>query len=1088
MGWLFRISTKSSIVVLVVLTLLTIGIAQAPAGKPATETPQAPTVTADELKEAVIIESSHTKVTYQDDGSDVREVTSVIKILSQAGVQGMAVLKFSYTSADENVEFDYVRVRKADGTVVVTPDYNIQDMPADVSRSAPMYSDVHEKHVTVKALGVGDTLEYVVRYRTTKPQVPGQFWFAYNFAKDVVTKDEQLVIDVPSDKTIKISSPDLKPQTVDQGNRRVYTWKRSNLQRQDESKKVSPLQQATTPRPSVLITTFRSWEEVGHWYGELARSQVVVTPQIQAKAAELTKGMTSDEDKIRALYEFVSTHYHYVSLSFGIGRYQPHPAEDVFENEYGDCKDKHTLLATLLKAAGYDAWPALMNATNMDVNPEVPSPGQFDHVITVVPRNGDLLWLDTTPGVAPFGMLMANLRHKLALVIPINKPALLITTPENPPFQNEQTFTAKGRLSSGGSLTAHMQITAFGDVGTIERYVLQQYPPAQWKDVVQRISYGGGFGGDVSMVDVSGLSDINKPLAVSYDYKRDDYSDWKSGRIGAPLPPMGIEAASEKEPDTSVKLGAPGSIAYKAQIELPSGYTPTLPAKVDLSEDFADFHSAYEVKDGVLTVTRTLTVKQPEVASTGWARYQKFAKAVENDHDAWIVLSNGKDDNTAEATLNPEAARIFQEGDEALQQRDLTRARESFQRVIEIDPKFPGAHANLGMTYLSENATDAGIRELKKEEELHPDEAFSYQTLARVYAFKHDNAAAIDELHNLLKIDSKNRDAALNLGRLLSSEKRYGEALLVLQKAAEEAPDSGAIKYELGYTYIHNGDKEKGLAVLQEALKNDQEHDRDTMALNNVAYSLIEMDTGMDVAKQYADKALQIQQAESLKAGSGHNGLMTTANLGATWDTVGWIYFKQGDYDKALPYLRSSWLLMQDIEVGDHLGQLYAKQGKKQEAAHVYRLAYAAMSPQKSFSSGTSTIHKVTEHYEDLMGKGSNPGNITTTRKADGTYTETPTEQLSRMRMVKVSTAPHSVRRGTFSIVFVPGKVEEVTQVDGDESLMAEADDIRSAKFKLEFPDSSPTKLVRRGVLSCGGSGCDLVLIPVDDRSLLSVE
>ena len=72
--------------------------------------------------------------------------------------------------------------------MVVTPDYNIQDMPAEVSRSAPMYSDVHEKHVTVKALGVGDTLEYLVRYRTTKPQVPGQFWFAYNFRKEWLSR------------------------------------------------------------------------------------------------------------------------------------------------------------------------------------------------------------------------------------------------------------------------------------------------------------------------------------------------------------------------------------------------------------------------------------------------------------------------------------------------------------------------------------------------------------------------------------------------------------------------------------------------------------------------------------------------------------------------------------------------------------------------------------------------------------------------------------------------------------------------------------------------------------------------------------
>jgi transglutaminase-like putative cysteine protease len=83
--------------------------------------------------------------------------------------------------------------------------------------------------------------------------------------------------------------------------------------------------------------------------------------------------------------------FHYIGLDFGIGRYQPHAADDVLDNGYGDCKDKHTLLATMLKAVGIDAWPALIHATRK-LDPEVPSPAQFNHVITVVPR-GDTISL-----------------------------------------------------------------------------------------------------------------------------------------------------------------------------------------------------------------------------------------------------------------------------------------------------------------------------------------------------------------------------------------------------------------------------------------------------------------------------------------------------------------------------------------------------------------------------------------------------------------------------------------------------------------------------------------------------------------------
>jgi transglutaminase-like putative cysteine protease len=288
-----------------------------------------------------------------------------------------------------------------------------------------MYSDIHEKHVTVKGLGVGDILEYLVRYRTVKPEVAGQFWTQYDFNKDLVIRDEQLEISVPAGKYVKVSSPELKPQITDEAGRRVYRWKTSNLQRRDPE--LQPKREL--PRPAVQLTTFRTWEEVGSWYAGLQKTQLELTPSIRAKAAEITKGLTTDDEKLGLLYAFVATRFHYASLSFGIGRFQPHPADEVLGNEYGDCKDKHTLLAALLKASGFEAAPALISSSHK-FDPDVPSPGQFDHLITFVPRGDSAIWLDTTPEVAPFGLLTSNLRGQQALVVPSDKPAKLMKTPE----------------------------------------------------------------------------------------------------------------------------------------------------------------------------------------------------------------------------------------------------------------------------------------------------------------------------------------------------------------------------------------------------------------------------------------------------------------------------------------------------------------------------------------------------------------------------------------------------------------------------------------------------------------------------------
>jgi transglutaminase-like putative cysteine protease len=228
-------------------------------------------------------------------------------------------------------------------------------MPGEVTRTAPLYSDIHEKHVAVKGLGVGDVLEYVVRFRVVKPLVPGHFWYEYSFVKSAIAKDEQLGIRVPGEKYIKVVSPDFKPEVKEEGTRRIYRWKHANLEVKEKDPNEVP--RRIPPNPDVQVTTFASWEDIGRWYGGLQKDPLEVIAPIEAKAAELTKGLTTDDDKIHAIYNFVSLRYHYIGLDFGIGRYPPHAADDVLDNGYGDCKDKHTLLASLLKAAGIEAMP-----------------------------------------------------------------------------------------------------------------------------------------------------------------------------------------------------------------------------------------------------------------------------------------------------------------------------------------------------------------------------------------------------------------------------------------------------------------------------------------------------------------------------------------------------------------------------------------------------------------------------------------------------------------------------------------------------------------------------------------------------------
>jgi Domain of Unknown Function with PDB structure (DUF3857)/Transglutaminase-like superfamily len=665
----------------------------APAGQSNSSAPIAKT--GDQSKEALVFDKLYTKIREESDGTGTRQTTARVRVLADAGVKEMAVLTFTYISSNQQIDIGYVRVIKPDGTVVDTPDYNVQDLPADVTREAPMYSDIHQKHVAVRGLGVGDTLEYQWMLRTLKPDVPGQFWLEYMFEKDLIILDEQLDLDIPADKQVTVASADLQPTTTTADGRKLYHWTSSNLARPDPD---APPKSVKKLKPSVQVTTFKSWEEVGAWYDSLQKGAVVVTPAIQARAVLLTKGLTSDDDKVRVIFNDVAMMIHYVALDFGIGRYQPHAADDVLANEYGDCKDKHTLLAALLKAAGIEAWPVLISS-GRELDADTPSPAQFDHVITLVKLKDKTLWMDSTEEVAPVGMLMATLRDKEALAIPVGKAAYLEHTPADLPYLQTSRFEINGTVSDQGAFTAQVAQSYHGDVELVLRYAFRGVPQSQWKQFMQNFSNGIGFGGDVSNVVVSSVEQTAQPFQFSYDYKREKLSQWDDRRVSPPLPPVGIElvpGVKQIKPADDVDLGSPGELVYKSTMQLPKGWIIVPQQSADIVDDWAEYHAKYEFSDGAFTAERYLLVKKDKVPLSDWDKYLDFRRGIYADEERTEpILHAGFTDPGSSSTvmeLGPSAL-----VEEMLQ--DILPLRDAVNVLLSNQPQTPDG--------LAKTATDA---------------------------------------------------------------------------------------------------------------------------------------------------------------------------------------------------------------------------------------------------------------------------------------------------------------------------------------------------------------------------------------------
>jgi len=1076
--------------------LLLLGVPSAVA-QPATPKPAAK---ADHSQEAVVIEQYSCKEKFENDGTSSREDTARVRIQSEAGVQKYEVLTFSYASGTGSFEIGYVRVRKPDGSVVETPPENVQDMAAEITRQAPFYSDVHEKHVAVKGLSVGDVLEYRFEEHTTKPLAPGQFWTNYRFTREQIVLDELLEIAVPRDRAVKVKSTAVQPEITEANGYRVYTWHHAQLQQKDDTndkRAATELSWQKTrgrlPQPDVLMSSFSSWDEVGRWYGTLQEDRVKPSPEVTAKAAELTKTATDDDAKMRALYAYVSTQFHYIGIAFGIGRYQPHAASDVLANQYGDCKDKHTLLASLLTAAGIPAFPALISSSR-EVDGDVPSPGQFDHVITVVPRGTGLVWLDTTAEVGPYRYLVPPLRDKHALAIWKDKPAALVNTPADLPFDSKQVFNMAAKLNDTGTLIGQTDFSLRGDLEYFLRAGFRSVPLPQWKELVQRISYGTGFGGEVSEVTASSPEKTDEAFHLSYTYTRKEFGDWPNRRILAPEPVISLPSPDEEEslPPGPSWLGPLSDIQFNSQVELPSGYRPELPTAIHLSRDFAKFDATYEFRDGKIISERHLKTLMQEVPASEREEYKRFVKTIQDDYGSFIPLLSressmaANERNPTSKTIgalrnlpdssNNDAERLESEARGAVEKHDLQGTVSALYRAVAADPTFARAWVILGEVLLEQKQKDAGVDAFHKAIAAAPTEPAIPKALGYSLMSESKFEDALPVWQDFIKAHPEDVDGPDNLGSCLFKLKRYPEAAGAFE-AAVKISDRANLRRNLGSAYLLAGDRDKAAVEFVKLA----EVDKDGLFLNDVAYQMANADLKLPLALDYATKAVHRVEEESQKITLSNlkvEDLRHVLTVAAYWDTLGWVDERMSKLDEAEQYLKASWRLTQDGVVGGHLCHLYRREHKVEQAVQMCQMAiYRMPMTSGALSNEFPTELAAAKENLDFLTRGA--------AKSKGSGDSS--NLVIHEREFKMARFLSGTESAEFFVLLASDgksksfKVEDVKFISGSEKMKLEGKQLKNVDFKVPAPSDVPTRFVRRGILGCYQiSGCSFVLLDPD--------
>ncbi|GEM_PF-3039837 len=386
------------------------------------------------------------------------------------------------------------------------------------------------------------------------------------------------------------------------------------------------------------MSSFSTWAAVSRWYGGLVRQALAsakTDPAVKQLALRLGRGAESDDEKIRRVFHHVAHKIRYVGLEFGVHSLRPHDVSLVLARQFGDCKDKATLIVALLGHLGIDAEVALVRtADNGLLADPVASLGVFDHAIAWVPSRK--LWLDATQQHHAVGELPALDAGGMALRIPLHnrgsKPTL-VKLPRAPGAANRRDQRTTWVLQADGAATGATTVDLTGLPAVDMRTLLRD--PATRKESLQERLSRRWPGADVEAITaLTGASPPEPTTRVAY---RTRVPSWAQ-RAGAEL------TATPFAPDEALVGRITGqasrqhdyilSEAFDEQRRLvlvaPPGFKlhPPPPAAT-IDRSFARFELTFDAAGDRVTAKVRVHVKQARIPAEDHARWRAFVAEVD---------------------------------------------------------------------------------------------------------------------------------------------------------------------------------------------------------------------------------------------------------------------------------------------------------------------------------------------------------------------------------------------------------------------------------------------------------------------------
>ncbi len=338
-----------------------------------------------------MFEQEYNVTTHQTYQHTVRE------IISEAGIQSAANLTLNFNPSYEQISIHEVTVWR-DGKPMNRLDkaaFKIVANEEDLSRF--IYNGNYTAYLILNDIRVGDKIEYSYTLTGDNPVFENKFFTSLVLqGTDPIAHMHYYIIAPGSRKLNFKYYNEAKPpvqQTV--GGDMIYEWDLQNLNGIDVSDKIPSWYIAY---PFIQISEFKDWTEVAQWGHSINKPTDKPGGALGKRIKEIAdKYKDNKPGLLRALTDMVQTEIRYMGVEIGPYSHKANNPEKVYEQRYGDCKDKSLLLVSALLSVGIPAEMALVSTSSEEhVTERIPSPSAFNHAIVVAHLDDKEIWIDPT--------------------------------------------------------------------------------------------------------------------------------------------------------------------------------------------------------------------------------------------------------------------------------------------------------------------------------------------------------------------------------------------------------------------------------------------------------------------------------------------------------------------------------------------------------------------------------------------------------------------------------------------------------------------------------------------------------------------